>query len=108
MRLSKLKFLNNMELIVSHSFSRLIPDSGLGSILKIQTSKFKESNPFWDPEEIFFKKGGEKKIGIELDKLALLKDDSIQFYFFTKYDLLSYLYDVREEFIFPNKDYINK
>lgn len=96
-----------MELIVSHSFSRLIPDSGLGSILKIQTSKFKESNPFWDPEEIFFKKGGEKKIGIELDKLALLKDDSIQFYFFTKYDLLSYLYDVREEFIYPNKDYIN-
>ena len=107
MRLSKLKFLNNMELIVSHSFSRLIPDSGLGSILKIQTSKFKESNPFWDPKEIFFKKGGEKKIGIELDKLALLKDDSIQFYFFTKYDLLSYLYDVREEFIYPNKDYIN-
>ena len=96
-----------MELIVSHSFSRLIPDSGLGSILKIQTSKFKESNPFWDPKEIFFKKGGEKKIGIELDKLALLKDDSIQFYFFTKYDLLSYLYDVREEFIYPNKDYIN-
>lgn len=97
-----------MELIVSHNFSRLIPDSGLGSILKIQTSKFKETNPIWDPEEIFFKKGGEKKIGIELDKLALLKNDSIQFYFFTKYDLLSYLYDVREEFIFPNKDYINK
>lgn len=108
MKLSKLKFLNNMELIVSHNFSRLIPDSGLGSILKIQTSKFKETNPIWDPEEIFFKKGGEKKIGIELDKLALLKNDSIQFYFFTKYDLLSYLYDVREEFIFPNKDYINK
>ena len=108
MKLSQLKFLNNMELIVSHNFSRLIPDSGLGSILKIQTSKFKETNPIWDPEEIFFKKGGEKKIGIELDKLALLKNDSIQFYFFTKYDLLSYLYDVREEFIFPNKDYINK
>ena len=108
MKLLKLKFLNNMELIVSHSFSRLIPDSGLGSILKIQTPRFKESNPFWDPEEIFSKKGGEKKIGIELDKLALLKDDSIQFYFFTKYDLLSYLYDVREEFVYPNKDYINK
>ena len=108
MKLSKLKFLNNMALIVSHSFSRLIPDSGLGSILKIQTSKFKESNPFWDPEEVFFKKGGEKKIGIELDKLSLLKDDSIQFFFFTKFDLLSYLYNVREEFIYPNQDYINK
>ena len=108
MKLSKLKFLNNMALIVSHSFSRLIPDSGLGSILKIQTSKFKESNPFWDPEEVFFKKGGEKKIGIELDKLSWLKDDSIQFFFFTKFDLLSYLYNVREEFIYPNQDYINK
>ena len=87
MKLSKLKFLNNMELTVSHRFSRLIPDSGLGSILKIQTSRFKESNPFWDPEEIFFKKGGEKKIGIELDNLTKLQDDSIQFYFFSKYFL---------------------
>lgn len=97
-----------MELIVSHSFSRLIPDSGLGSILKIQTPTFNRNHPNWDPEEIYHKKGGEKKIGIELEKLTWLKDDSIQFYFFTKYDLLSYLYDVREDFIYPNKDYINK
>ena len=76
-----------MKLELLHTFSKRIPDSGLGSLLKLQTPSFIQNHPYWDPDERFYKKGGEKKIGIELDNLTKLQDDSIQFYFFSKYDL---------------------
>ena len=97
-----------MGLSIIADFNKTIPDSGLGSILKIQTSTFKASHPNWNPKSVFIKKGGEKKIGIELRYLDFLHDTNIQFYFFTKFDLLVYLCNAREEFLFPTKDYINK
>ena len=97
-----------MKLELLHTFSKRIPDSGLGSLLKLQTPSFIQNHPYWDPDERFYKKGGEKKIGIELDNLTKLQDDSIQFYFFSKYDLLSYLTNAREEFLLPTQEYINK
>lgn len=97
-----------MKLELLHTFSKRIPDSGLGSLLKLQTPSFIQNHPYWDPDERFYKKGGEKKIGIELDNLTKLQDDSIRFYFFSKYDLLSYLTNAREEFLLPTQEYINK
>ena len=45
-----------MALSIIQDFERIIPDSGLGSILKIQTSTFKSQHPNWNPSSIFVKK----------------------------------------------------
>lgn len=50
-----------MKLELLHTFSKRIPDSGLGSLLKLQTPSFIQNHPYWDPDERFYKKGGEKK-----------------------------------------------